>query len=165
MNGLIINKTIPQLMKGYPTVSDKYNVAGGILAGTIPVKFGELVKYSTTTGYYEAITETVTLTDIAGINLATNVKLVNEYGNPDAEPQVNVGEALNLMLDGYAAVELDATTAETTNIAAGKPVAILLTSGKLTTSGAAGATDLPGYTFTGIHEMHGTALFAEIRVK
>lgn len=165
MNGLIINKDIPQLMKGYPTVSDKYNVAGGILAGTTPVKFGELVKYSATTGYYEAITGTVTLADIAGINLATNVKLVNEYGNPDAEPQVNVGEALNLMLDGYAAVELDTTTADTTNIKAGKNVAVLLASGKLTTSGADVATDLPDYTFTGIYEMHGTALFAEIRIK
>ena len=30
MKSLIIKDKIPQMMKGYPTVSDKYNVAGGI---------------------------------------------------------------------------------------------------------------------------------------
>lgn len=161
--GLIINKQIRMLIKGYPTVSDKYNVAGGILAGNTSVKFGELVKYSSTTGYYEAITSAVDLTDIAGIILATNVKLTDTWAG-ETEPETKVGEAFNLLLDGYVAVELDSSAVEA-NIAAGKSVAVILDTGKLTTSGAGSATDIPGYVFTGIKEKVGDVYLAEIKVK
>ena len=39
--GLIINNKIKKFMTGYPTVSDKYNVAGAILSGSSAVKFGD----------------------------------------------------------------------------------------------------------------------------
>ena len=39
---LIIKDKIDMLMKGYPTVSDKYNVAGGVLTGNAAAQFGEL---------------------------------------------------------------------------------------------------------------------------
>ena len=75
--GLIIGKSgIPMFKVGYPTVSDKYNITGGTLAGTTPVKFGDLVKFSAAKGYFEAITGTVTVGDIAGFVLATIAPMV-----------------------------------------------------------------------------------------
>jgi hypothetical protein len=103
---LIIKDKIPMFMKGYPTVSDKYNVSGGILTGSTPVKFGELVKHASTAGYFEAITTTVELADIAGFALATNVKLAEEW--PARTVQINPGEAFNVLINGFIAVELDA---------------------------------------------------------
>lgn len=103
---LIIKNKIPMFMKGYPTVSDKYNVSGGILTGSTPVKFGELVKRSGTAGYFEAIASTVTLADIVGFALATNVKLAEEW--PARTIQINPGEAFNLLINGFIAIELDA---------------------------------------------------------
>lgn len=113
--GLIINDKIKMFMKGYPTVSDKYNVSGGILTGSTPVKFGELVKRTGTAGYFEAIATTVELADIAGFALATNVKLAEEW--PVRTVQINPGEAFNLLINGFIAVELDAD-ASIANVAA-----------------------------------------------
>lgn len=50
---LIIKDKIKQLMRGYPTVSDKYNVEGGIIEGTNGVNFGDMVVYGSKTGYYK----------------------------------------------------------------------------------------------------------------
>lgn len=161
--GLIINESIPMFKVGYPTVSDKYNITGGTLVGSASVAFGSLVKFSSTKGYYEAITSTVTLADIAGFVLATNVKLANDW--PATTWAVNPGEAFNLVLPGsYLAVELDESAVES-NIAANKAVAVILANGKLTTTGVSGATDLPGVVFTGMYELHGTTKVAEILVK
>lgn len=162
--GLIINKSIPMFIVGYPTVSDKYNVTGGILVGNTPAKFGQLVKFSGTKGYFEAISGAVTLADIAGFVLATNVKLAENW--PGSTVQVNPGEAFNLTLPGsYLAIELDAGAVEG-NIAANKPVGVILASGKLTTEVVtATAPALPNVVFTGMYEKHGTTLVAEIYVK
>lgn len=160
--GLIIKDKIPSMMKGYPTMSDKYNVAGGVLSGTTSVGFGELVKYSSSVGYYEAITSTVTLADIAGFVLATNVKLANEWPANDAK--VNPKEAFNLLLDGFIAVKLE-STAVTANIKPGKACAVLLNNGKLTTSGVSTAVDLPNVEFTGFYEAYEDGYLAEVRVK
>ena len=35
--GLIIKDKIPMFMRGYPTVSDKYDVAGGVLFCALPI--------------------------------------------------------------------------------------------------------------------------------
>ena len=161
---LIIKNKINMLMKGYPTVSDKYNVTGGTLvSGSNPVKFGELVKYSSTKGYYEAITETTTIDQIAGFVLATNVKLNTKW--PEGDVQVEAGEAFNLVLPGsYMAIELEVDAVEA-NIAANKKVAVKLDTGKLTTSGITDATDLPNVVFTGTYEKHGNVFYAEILIK
>lgn len=166
--GLIIKDKIKELMKGYPTVSDKYNVTGGMLTGNTPAKFGELVKFSGTKGYFEAITGAVTLPDVAGFVLATNVKLAEEW--PGQNVQVNPGEAFNLLVNGFMAVELDSgcTPAQ---ILANKQVHLILATGKLTTAdkAAAGIVALPNTVFTGIYEDQGTAqahkYIAEIYVK
>ena len=167
---LIIKDKIKELMTGYPTVSDKYNVAGGVLAGSTAVKFGELVKFSSTKGYFEAITSSLSdVSDIAGFVLATNVKL-NELW-PEGNVQVNPGEAFNLLVNGFMAVELDAT-ADPDYILANKQVHVILASGKLTTSDnySSGTVEpLPNVVFTGVYENHGTVgspkYIAEIYVK
>lgn len=163
--GLIIGKSgIPMFKVGYPTVSDKYNVTGGILAGNTAVRFGDLVKFSSTKGYYEAITSTVTLADIAGFVLATNVKLATEWPGTDESVKVLPDEAFNLVLPGsYLAIELDSTAVEA-NVKANAQVYAIPATGKCTTVSASNLA-LPGVVFTGMVEKHGEKLVAEIYVK
>lgn len=164
--GLIIKDKIPMFMRGYPTVSDKYDVAGGVLTGANAVQFGDPVKFSTTKGYFEKGTGMAAINELAGFVVATNVKLANEW--PGQTVQTQPGEAFNLLVKGFIAVEL-ANTAVVANIAANKAVAIVLATGALTTSGVATAVDIPNCVFTGLYENHGTAsapkYFAEILVK
>ena len=40
---LIIKDKIQMMMKGFPTVSDKYNVLPAVLDGDAPVDFGDVV--------------------------------------------------------------------------------------------------------------------------
>lgn len=161
--GLIINKKIQMLMKGYPTVSDKYNIAGGTLTGNTPVEFGELVKFSGTKGYYEAITNTVTVNNIAGFVVATNVKLAD--GFPGTTVKTMPGEAFNLLVNGFIAIEL-AASAKEEDITPNSVVKVTLADGTLTTSSVSdGTATLPSVVFTGTYEKHGTTLYAEIYVK
>lgn len=168
--GLIIKDKLPMFKIGYPTVSDKYNVSGAILEGATAVKFGQLVQFGDTTGYFKAITGQITLDKIAGFVLATNVKVAE--GFPGTNVQVNPGEAFNLTLPNtYMAVELDAGATEA-QVKANATVEVILTSGKLTTVDKHDGADivaLPGVVFTGMVENHGTALqpklVAEIYIK
>lgn len=163
--GLIINQSIQKMIPGYPTVSDKYNVAGGILSGSTAVKFGELVKVSGTAGYFEPAAGATDVANIAGFALATNVKLAE--GFPGTVTQVNPGEAFNLMINGFIAAELDAD-ATVAKVTPNAKVYIILATGKLTTADKAETTkvvELPGYIFTGVVETQGTAKVAEIFVK
>lgn len=165
--GLIINKQIPMFMRGYPTVSDKYNVAGAVLAGNTPVQFGDLVKFSGTKGYFEAIgaadisAENAAKT-IAGIVVATNVKLNTEW--PQGGVEVAPNEAFNLLVNGFIAIEL-AEGAVENEIVANGPVHVTA-GGKFTTpTGTGHITALTNVVFTGATELHGTTRFAEIYVK
>ena len=159
--GLIINKSIQKLLKGFPTVSDKYNVQGGMLGGTVAAHFGDVVVFGSVAGEYAVPTSTISAVgNIAGIVLGTNVKLATTYpAGPSVEVETKVGEAFNLALPGsYLAVELDAPTAS--NIKEGAAVACFLNTaskyGHLTTHGETGATDVPGWYFTGVYENQGT---------
>ena len=167
--GLIIKKSIRKLIKGYPTVSDKYNVQGGLLGGSADAHFGDVLIYGATQGEYAVPAAAITVADIAGILLGTNVKLATTYpAGPSYEVVTKPGEAINLLLNGYVAVGLDAG-ATTTNIKDGAKVACLLATGALTTSGTANATDIPGWYFTGVYENKGTneapVYVAEIVIK
>lgn len=163
--GLIVGKSgIPMFKVGYPTVSDKYNITGGTLVGDSAVRFGDLVKFSSTKGYYEAITSTVTLADIAGFVLATNVKLATDWPGTDESVKVLPGEAFNLVLPGsYLAIELDSTAIEA-DIKANAQVYANPATGKCTTV-STGNLALSGVVFTGMVEKHSDALVAEIYVK
>ena len=108
MSKMIIKDKISMLRKGYPTVSDKYNVTGGILqSGSADVPFGALVAYGSQVGYYKAATSVAAVGDIAGVVLATNVKLSGIWPDENQAGVVKPKEAFNLMLDGYVAIELD----------------------------------------------------------
>lgn len=155
---MIIKDKLQMLMKGFPTVSDKYNVLPAVLDGTAPVNFGDVVVYSTTNGYYTKPTTITAAAQVAGFVVATNVKVPENY--PGTVVQVNPGEAFNLLHSGYIAVAVDSGATDS-NIAAGKKVAVL-PNGKITTSGTATAIDLDGVVFTGTKETVGGVKLAEI---
>lgn len=166
---LIIKNKIQELMIGYPTVSDKYNVAGATLTGSSPIKFGELVKYSGTQGYTEKAVSVANISDIAGFALATNVKLAKGFA--DNEVQINPGEAFNLLVNGFIAIELD-SEATAAQIKPNALVDVILATGKVTTNDKANENTivaLPNAVFTGTYENHGTSeapiLVAEIYIK
>jgi len=161
---LIIKDKIPMFMIGYPTMSDKYNIAGGVLEGANYVDFGQLVKFGSSTGLYEKAGEVSAVTDLAGFVVATNVKLADW---PNNEVHTYPGEAFNLLVNGFIAVELDAN-AVATDIIPNAPVYVTLATSKLTTSTNASAgtvVALPNTVFTGKYELHGETLVAEIYVK
>lgn len=161
--GLIIKDHIKKFIKGYPTVSDKYNVSGAVLTGTQPVEFGDLVGFSDTKGYFEKLTAVTAASDVAGIVLATNVKLNLQW--PEGNVQTLPGEAFNLLVNGFVAVELDATAVEA-NVLANKPVYVTPTATLTTEAGASNANfALPNTVFTGEVEKQGNKLLAEIYIK
>jgi hypothetical protein len=164
---LIIKDKIPMFMRGYPTVSDKYNVSGAVLTGSNPAKFGDIVKLSGTAGYFEVINASNTIanvSEVAGFIVATNVKLNMSYGGDDVVTQP--GEAFNLLINGFIAVELSSNAANG-DIKPNAPV-FVTANGQITTSTASdklGDAGLPNVVFTGMKEMHGDKIFAEIYVK
>lgn len=108
---MFIKTQIPLFKKGYPTVSDKYNVFGGILEGTsADVPFGTVVAYGSTTGYYKKATSLTAITQVAGIALATNVKLTGVWPDDGSTASsYKAKEAINLLTSGFIAVELDSS--------------------------------------------------------
>lgn len=155
---MIIKDKLQMLMKGFPTVSDKYDVLPAVLDGTAPVNFGDVVVYSATAGYYTKPTTITAAAQVAGFVVATNVKLPENY--PGTTIQVNPGEAFNLLHRGYLAIELDSGAVDA-NVAAGKGVAVL-PSGKITTAGVSTAIALTNVTFTGTKETVNGKRYAEI---
>jgi hypothetical protein len=152
--GLIIKNKIQKLLKGFPTVSDKYNVQGGLLGGASAGKFGDVLVFTSTQGEYAVASSVAAASDVAGILLGTNVKLAMQYpAGASYEVTTAVGEAINLMLNGFVAVELENPTVA--EMAEGKGVAITA-AGKLTTADVASSIALPKFKFTGVYENHGT---------
>lgn len=105
--GMIIGKKIKELMQGYPTISDKYNVDGGYFeatAGSEQVEFGAVLSYGSATGHYTVKTIT-SAAQVAGILIASNVKLATTY---PAEANVKVvdGDYIGVMTQGGIAVVL-----------------------------------------------------------
>lgn len=162
---LIIKDKIPMFIKGYPTVSDKYNVTGAILTGTSPVGFGDLVKFSGTKGYFEAAAGATNVSALAGFVVATNVKLAEDW--PGTLVQVNSGEAFNLLINGFIAIELDAAATEG-KINPNAQACVILATGKVTTADKYAESTipyLPNVVFTGMYEKKGNKLLAEVYVK
>ena len=153
--GLIIKDKIESLMVGYPTVSDKYDVEGGLANETL--RFGDLV-VAESVGVYKK----VDATKVDGIVLATNVKLNTSYP-ADAEGPVTVkGEAFNVLIKGRVAVALDSDATKEAVVKGAD--AKLSTAHKLSTTGTAIAGNV-SIKFTGFYEMQGTTIVAEVEVK
>lgn len=159
---MIIKDKIPMFMVGYPTMSDKYNIAGGVLEGSNPVYFGDLVKFGSSDNYYEKAGAITGVAELAGFVVATNVKLADYFTN---EVKTLPGEAFNLLVSGFMAIELDASAVES-DIKPNSIVKVLTTTSKCTTSSVSTNTEtLPNTVFTGKYEKHGTKIVAEIYVK
>lgn len=165
---LIIKDKIKKFIVGYPTVSDKYNVSGATLTGTQPAQFGDLVGYSETKGYFEKLTAVTKAADVAGIVLATNVKLNLTW--PEGNINVMPGEAFNLLINGFIAVKLDAAATEAKVLPNAQ--VYVTPSATLTTEINDGAESnpvanfaLPNVVFTGEVEEQNGVLIAEIYVK
>mgnify|MGYP007043619642 CR=1 FL=1 len=164
--GLILKDKLQALMKGYPTVSDKYDVRGATLsAASATGHFGDLVK-ADGNGFFTVVTATNTVTkatDVAGVLLATNVKLVTDFfGGSSAEALTRPGEAFNLCFKGFVALELKADTVLTT-IKEGLQVG-LTADGKAELSTVAGAVVMPWF-FTGVTETDEQGrLLAEVKI-
>lgn len=170
--GLIIKNKLPQLIKGYPTVSDKYNVAGGILDNSsASVGFGDLVAYSSITGYYtKAVGTSLPSAGLAGLVVATNVKLLTSWADPTAAVETKPGEAFNLLLDGYIAGLVEITSNTYTNIVPNGQVYYKVGSSAadaiVLADSSVGTAALTGYVFTGVYDVvDATHVLAEIRVK
>lgn len=101
--GLILKDKIKKLQKGYPTRTAKEQTEGGVLGGTVDLLPGEVVCYGAQPGEFTASFDA---TKIAGIALATNVKLVTTYPGKSLDAPFVPGEAINLMISGYIAVKL-----------------------------------------------------------
>lgn len=164
---LIIKDKISALMKGYPTVSDKYDVRGATLASTSAEgHFGDVVKYNGD-GFFTVANSTNTVTkttDVAGVLLATNVKVITDFFKGSSmNVATRAGEAFNLMVKGFVALEVKTGTDLTTlkeGLQAG-----LTADGKLELSTASGAVVMPWY-FTGITETLGDGtLLAEVEMR
>lgn len=168
--GLIIKDKLQKMIKGYPTVSDKYNVLGGISEDSSnAIKFGDLVMFGSTTGYYKKAVSLSAVTAIAGFALGTNVKLAEGFASD--EVQINKGEAFNLLKDGYIAIELDAGATEA-QIVPNAKVAVILATGKVTTIDKEDSSEqtpttleLPGVVLTGEYETQGSNFVVEAYVR
>ena len=151
--GLIISDKIKKFMVGYPTVSDKYNVAGAILSGSSAVKFGDPLMWDSATqngdGYYvKKAASTVTAANFAGFVLATNVKLAD--GFPGTTVETVPGEALNLLINGYIAVDVAASTSIKSSILPGAK--LYITPAGVLTLTADSNVDT-GYVCTGLFDV------------
>lgn len=165
--GLIIKNKLQSLMRGYPTVSDKYDVAPAVLEGDTAVKAGAPVALTSVAGRYTAVGSSTTISQIAGFVLASNVKVPNVYPASTDDQTYVSGEAFNLMIKGFIAVPVTLASAETiTNgqaayiIIGGASAGMITVSGHTETGGT--ATQLPGAYFTGETEVVNGETLAEI---
>lgn len=157
--GLIIKESLKKMMKGYPTISDKYDVDGGINRGAQAIKFGDLVVFTSDliAGQYAGAREvTATAANIAGICVAENVKLVTTYPGESKEATIEPGEAVTLMTRGFIAIAYD-TAYTTVAVKANVPVYYDTTKNLFTTDTSKVA--IAGAEFTGAVEGN----LAEIR--
>lgn len=151
---------IAKLLVGYPTNTDKYDVAPATLGGSAAVYNGDVVMFDTAHSVYKACATISAKGQIAGIVLATNVKVPSTYPAGNANVSTAVGEAFNLLVRGCVAVALDsgATLASCTEGA----TVYITSAGKLTNVSTSNvALD---WKFTGVTETQGSAKVAEVRV-
>lgn len=148
---LILGSKIPELMQGYPTISDKYDVVPAVLDNTsAAVKAGTPVILGSTAGRYTAPASGATIEQYAGFVLATNVKVPNTYPAHMVDQTYVAGDAFNLMIRGFIAVPVG-SAATVASIVNGAPVYVTLATGAIVTAteAAEGTVQLPGAYFTG----------------
>ena len=151
--GMIIGQKIKKFIVGYPTVSDKYDVAGAVVTGSSAVRFGDPLMWDSGTqnadGYYvKKAASTVTAANFAGFAVATNVKVAS--GFPGTTVETVAGEAINLLVKGYIAVDITASSSIKSSILPGAK--LYITSAGVLTLTSTSNVDT-GYTLTGAFEI------------
>lgn len=162
---LILNNKIPSLMKGYPTVSDKYDVRGATLsADSTDGHFGDVIVYNGD-GFFNVATAITKSSDVAGVLLATNVKLITDFFNGSSMNVVTkAGEAFNLMTKGFVALEVKTGT-DLSTLKEGLQVG-LTADGKLVLSTTTSAIAMSNWYFTGVTEtLDDGTLLAEVEIR
>lgn len=157
--GLIKGKNgIQKMIIGYPTVSDKYDVAPATLEGSSFVYNGDVVMFGSAAGLYKKAASLTAASQIAGIVLATNVKVPSTYPAPAGSVATQTGDAFNLIVKGFIAVELDGGA----DLSACKEGATVYctSTGKLTNVDTSNIAT--SWKFTGIVETQSTKKVAEI---
>ena len=158
---LILGKDgFKKLMAGYPTVSDKYDVAPATLESGTAYN-GSVMKHGSAHSLYVVASSVAAASDIAGVLLATNIKVPSVWPAGSGSVATNAGEQFNLIVRGFVAVELDAD-AVLADAVEGAPVYIT-SAGKLTPD-SSGNIAL-SWKFTGVTELDGTAKLAEIVIE
>ena len=158
---LILGKDgIQKLMVGYPTnaASDNDVAPATLESGT--AYNGSVMKYGSAHSLYVVASSVTAASEIAGVLLATNVKVPSTYPASTASVATNAGEQFNLIVHGCVAVELD-SAAVLSDVVEGKTVYIT-SAGKLTTVSTSNVALT--WKFTGVSELHGTAKIAEIAI-
>lgn len=158
--GMIINTKLPKFKLGYPTVSDKYNVDSGVLAGTAKegLPYGTILMFGENAGEYVAF-DGADVATIAGPMTAVNVKIADPY---TGEVKVMPGQACSRLLDGYIALVIDSDT-NVTSVKPGKAVSFAVADGKVVL-GVGKTTTIPGWYFTGLTDEADGNLLAEIEI-
>ena len=155
---LILGKSgIQKLMAGYPTVSDKYDVAPATLESGTAYN-GSVMMHGTAHSLYKVAASLTDASEVAGVLLATNVKTPTTWPAGSGSVATVAGEQFNLIVKGFVAVELDAD-AVLTDALEGASVYVTA-AGKLTTVPTSNIL-LP-WKFTGVTELQGSAKLAEI---
>ena len=152
--GMIIGRKLPQLKKGYLTVSDKYDVEGAIAAADLVDGMAVVIDSVNANTYKPAAANA---TDVAGFVLATNVK-IDETQWPAGETlTTKAGQVFNLMTKGFIAVEVDPSVVA--DVKNGVSV-VAKDNGTFTTTG----TPINGAKYTGVTEVKANGkVLAEVR--
>ena len=158
--GLIKGKSgIQKLLVGYPTMSDKYDVMPATLSGADVVN-GDVVMFTSDHSVYKKAASITDASQLAGIVLATNVKVATTYPANSMNVPTKSGEQFNLVVKGFIAVELD-SGADLNSATEGTTVYVT-SAGKLTTVSSSNVAT--NWRFTGVTETHGLAKVAEIKM-
>lgn len=151
---------IQKLLTGYPTVSDKYDVAPATLGGSNAASNGDIMVYTSTESVYERLADKASGNVIvAGALLATNVLTPSVYPANTESVATPVGTAFNLCKRGFIAL----ACADSSAPAPGAPVYYNPTSHKVSASSSS-TKALTGWEFTGIWEAHGSDYVAEVHI-
>lgn len=167
--GLIKGKNgIQKLLVGYPTVTDKYDVIAATLEGSTDCYNGDVMMRGSAHSLYKKAVGTsgsyiTSANQIAGVLLATNVKVPSVYPADSASVATKAGEQFNLIIRGFVAVKLEDTNAVLANAVEGASVYITQ-EGKLTTvpTSTTSTNVLLPWKFTGVTELQGNDKVAEI---
>lgn len=166
---LILKDKIPSLMKGYPTVSDKYDVRGATLSSeSTEGHFGDIIVYDTENAGFFKVAETITSeTDVAGVLLATNVKLITDFFNGSSmNVTTKPGEAFNLMTKGFVAMKLIDNDGELSKLTIGENVGVSYIGAGVCATTTERAVSMSNWYYTGTSEtLDDGTILVEIEIR